>query len=261
MNAPIRAYPLTSFTILACLFGWASFIASALGADVSPENIPLGPIIAAAIVAAGMGRSELREWGRQLVTFRASPGWYALAILAPAAIIIAAVLVNHAFGEPLPAPSQLAGWTALPGTFLTFLILIGIGEEAGWTAFAAPRLLNRHTFIAAWLILSAIRILWHLPLMLTGLLPWVLGIGGNIAFQFLVLWIFVRSGGVWFLAAIWHAVLNTLGGQFFFRMVQGEAQERLGVLMTAGYVLVAAAVFLVDCRRIARTPGAGQQPR
>jgi CAAX protease family protein len=259
MNAVIswlRAYWLALFAALACLFGWVFFIARALGADVTPDGMPLGPIIAAAIVAAVLGRAGLREWGRWLVTFRTSLGWYALALVAPVAIISAAALTNYALGAPLPTPAQLAGWTELPGTFATFLILVGIGEEAGRTAFAAPRLLDRYPFLTAWAILSAIRVLWHVPLMLSGGLPWVLGIGGNIAFQFLVLWIFRRSGRVWFLAAIWHAMLNATGGQFFFRMVQGPDQARLAVLMTAGYVLVALTAFLVDRRRPIPAPAA-----
>jgi len=255
MNAiirPIRANPLIFFVIFACFFGWILFIASALGADVSPDGMPLGPIIAAAIVAASMGRAELKEWGRRLVTLRTAPGWYALAITAPVAIIVAVVLVNYAFGAPLPTRSQLAGWPELLGNFAFILVFIGIGEEAGWTAFATQRLLDRYSFLAAWIIMSAIRVFWHLPLMLAGDLPWVLGIGGNIAFQFLLLWIFQRSGKVWFLAAIWHAVLNTTGGSFFFQMVQGDDQARLAVLMTAGYVLVAIGAFFVDRHRLTR---------
>lgn len=32
------------------------------------------------------------------------------------------------------------------------------------------------------------------------------------------MWLYVRTGGAWFLAAIWHAALNALGGQFFFQL-------------------------------------------
>jgi membrane protease YdiL (CAAX protease family) len=252
----IRAHPLVFFYVLACLFGWSLFIAAAMGAGISPDGNPLGPILAALIVAALMGRLELRSWGSRLVHFRTSPGWYVLAIAAPAGIILAAVLANHAYGAPLPTRSQLAGWTALPGQFLFTLILVGIGEEAGWMAFAAPRLLNRHGFITAWLILSAMRVFWHMPLMLSGMLPWVLGVGGNIAFQFLMIWMLTRSGRVWFLAAVWHGALNAVSGSFFFQMVQGDSRQRLGVLMALAYVLVAAAVFLFDHRRMPRARAA-----
>jgi hypothetical protein len=161
----------------------------------------------------------------------------------------AAVLANSAFGAPLPTASQLARWTDLPGVFVIYLLLVGIGEEVGWTAFAAP-LLRRHTFINAWLILAAIRVFWHLPLMISGHLSWTLGIGGDIAFQFLMLWLFRRSGRVWLLAAIWHAMLNTTGGEFFFHMVQGPDQARLGLLFTIAYVLMAVTVYLFDHRHL-----------
>jgi len=251
LTRPVRSYPLVAFAVLACLFGWLFFIAAALGAAVAPTGNPLGPIIAAALVAACLGREELRAWGRQLATFRCPFRWYALAFAAPIAILVASVLANAAFGAPLPTAAQLAGWTELPLTFVVFLVVIGIGEEAGWTAFAAPRLLGRHPFLMAWVILSAMRIVWHLPLMISGELPLVLGIAGNAAFQFLLLWVFLRSGGVWWLAAIWHATLNTVGSEFLFLMVAGADRARLGVLMSAGYVLLAALIYLVDRRRLA----------
>ncbi|MBN2553491.1 MAG: CPBP family intramembrane metalloprotease [Spirochaetales bacterium] len=253
VSRPVHSFRLPLFFVVACLVGWAMFIVAALGARLSPSNLPIGPVVAALLVAAFMGRSELRDWGRQLITFRTSFGWYVLSFIAPVVIIIAAVLVNNAFGAPPPTSTQLAGWITLPAGFAFTLILVGIGEEAGWMAFAAQRLLGRYSFLTAWAILAGLRVLWHLPLMLTGELPWVLGIGGNIAFQFLLMWIFVRSHRVWFLAAIWHAVLNVTGGQFFFQMVQGEDRVRLGILMAVGYGVVAVLVLLVDYRRITQT--------
>ena len=247
--------PLAFFVILACLLGWMPYIFSALGAaDIaaalgdngSPTNLPFGPLVAAAIVSAFLGRAGLKNWWRRLTTFRAAPGWYILAFVAPVVIVSAAVLANSALGAPLPTASQLSKWTDLPGLFVVYLIFVGIGEEAAWTAFAAPLVLSRHKFINAWLILAAIRVFWHLPLMITGQLPWTMGIGGNIAFQFLMLWLFRRSSGVWLLAAVWHAMLNATSGGFFFQMVQGPDQARLGLLFTAAYVLVAAAVYLFD---------------
>ena len=105
---PIQAYPLTFFIILACFFGWIQFIAAALGADIIPDGMPLGPILAALIVSASMGKTGLKEWGRQLITLRAGLSWYALAFVAPIVIIITAVLANTALGAPLPTSAQLA---------------------------------------------------------------------------------------------------------------------------------------------------------
>jgi membrane protease YdiL (CAAX protease family) len=246
-------FPLAMFTVLACIFGWIFFIARAVGVRSEPNQLPLGPIVAAAIVAAALGRVHLRAWGRRLVTVRTSPGWYLLAFLAPVAIMAVAVLVNSTFGAPLPTRAQLGGWPALLPTFLAFFVFIGIGEEAGWTAFAAPMVLERHRLIKAWLILATIRTVWHIPLMLSGELDPIVGIIGNFAFQFLVLWLWRRTG-IWWLAAIWHATLNIVGSQFLFRMVEGADQVRLGVLMVAGYVVLGLAVWIYDLRRLESGP-------
>lgn len=248
------------FFILACVFGWIFYALHALGLDsTDPGNLPLGPLVAALLVAAIMGRTGLREWWQHLSTLRTRPGWYALAVVAPLVIIVSAVLANYALGTPLPTASQMAVWPELSVTFLFLLLFVGIGEEAGWTAFAAPRLLGRYSFVKSFALLSAMRIFWHLPLMLTGDLPLALGVGGNIGFQFLVLWVFYRTD-VWFLAAVWHAVVNTTGGEFFFTMVDGADQTRLGVLMSLMYLLVAGAVYLAMRRRPEQIGALEEQP-
>jgi membrane protease YdiL (CAAX protease family) len=255
-----RTGTIGSFAVLACLLGWSLYIASALGADLEPAAMPLGPIAAAAIVAAILGRPALREWRARLTRFRTGAAWYGIAVAAPVVLIVCAVLVNHLLGAPLPTREQLSGWTMLPAEFLGILILVGIGEEAGWTAFAAPLLLRRYSLLIAWAVLAAVRVIWHVPLMVAGELPLVLGIGGNAAFQFLLLWVFRRSGGVWFLAALWHAMLNTMGGTFFFQMVEGADRDRLGVLMTVAYVLAAVGAYLVHAKGADATPTGTSDP-
>jgi hypothetical protein len=90
--------------------------------------------------------------------------------------------------------------------------------------------------------------------MLSGDLPWTLGVGGNLAFQFLLLDLFRRSGGAWLPAAFWHTMLNTTGGAFFFQMVEGEDRERLGLLFTAAYVAAAVVVAMIGRDRSRETP-------
>jgi len=244
---PIRQYPILAFAILACLIGWVQYIVYAFGGDPNPGALPLGPMISALIVAACMRGDELKAWGRRLITFRTRIGWYMLAVATPIVIITIVALVNYALGATPPTASQLAIWTDLPGAFIFTLLFIGIGEEAGWTAFAAPMLLRSNSFIKTWLILSAIRVFWHIPLMLSGDgLPWVLGTFGNIAFQFLVLWIFQRSNQRWFIAPLFHATLNTIGGNFFFRLVSGTDQAHFAVLMATGFAIMALTVYFLD---------------
>ena len=235
----IREHPILSFVVLACLFGWSNYIAAAFGLNSEPENNPLAPMVAALVVTACQGRDSLAAWWRRLRTWRAAPGWYALAVLVPVVVHVVNVLINHALGAPLPTAAQLGQGIGLPITFVILLVVVGIGEEAGWMAFAAPLLLRRHGWLGVWAILSAIRILWHLPLMISGQSSWVMGFVGNAAFQLVLLQVFRLSGGQWALAAVWHATLNTFGGSFFSTMVSGADHYRLELLLSAAYTLLA----------------------
>jgi len=244
-----RRYPIVSFVVLACVFGWAPYIAAYVGLGSNPGNLPLGPLVAALIVTACQGRAELRTWLRQLRSWRAPPRWYLLAVLAPAALHFFNVLVNHALGAPLPTWEQLAGLPAAVASLVVFVALVGVGEEAGWTAFVAPILLRRHGLLVAWVIASVMRICWHLPLMISGDLPWVIGTVGNAAFTMVVLQVFTASGGRWTPMAVWHASLNAFGGAFFFQMVTGQDKARLGYLLAAAYTVVATITYFAARHR------------
>lgn len=246
--AVVRRFPVLSFVTLACLFGWLPYMLAGFGAWQHPENLPLGPLPAALIVVACQGRSELHAWGRQLRSWGAAPHWYLLAVLAPAALQVLIVFINHALGAPLPTGTQLADWPEVPGSIVVFLVLVGIGEEAGWMAFAAPILLRRHGMLVAWVLASAMRIFWHLPLMINGDLPWLLGTVGNAAFTMVMLQVFTASGGRWTLVATWHATLNAVGSSFFFRMVTGDDEANLGFLLAGVYLVVAAGLYFAGGR-------------
>jgi len=254
----VRRHPLTAFAVLACVFGWSIFGAAALGLGSDPSNLPLGPVFAALVVTAIQGRTALRAWGRRLVGLAASPWLYVLALLAPAVVHLANVGINSLFGAPLPTAAQWAAWPQIVVGFAAMLVMVGIGEEGGWSAFAAPALLERHGLLAAWGILSAIRIAWHLPLMLSGELPWVTGLLGNAGFQLVLLVLFSLPGSRWSLAAVWHASLNAFGGGFFFAMVTGADQARLGLLLGLAYALLGGLAYVgwrLAGRRLAGAQG------
>lgn len=256
--SPVRRFPLLSFTLLACAFGWIPYLVAALGVEGEAGNTPFGPVLAAAVVASCQGRDGLRRWWGTLRTWGSSPWLYGVALVAPVVIVVGCVAVNHLLGAPLPTGDQLGTWPEVPVTFVLMLVMVGIGEEAGWTAFAAPIVLRRHGLLVAWLVLGGIRLLWHLPLLLTGELSWFLGVG-TVAFQLVVLQL-VRRGAGWGTAAVWHAALNATGGAFFFSMVVGGDNLRLGVLLGVAYALVAAATLLLPAPRpdVVTAPAAGR---
>jgi hypothetical protein len=233
----IRRHPLASFMVLACLFGWSIFFAAFLGFGSNPSNLPLGPVAAALIVTVCQGRGALRAWGRRLLGWAAAPWLYAVVVVVPVTINLVNVLVNHLFGAPLPTAAQWAAWPQILVEFAIMIVMVGLGEEAGWSGFAAPVLLRRHGLVTSWLILSAMRISWHLPLMLSGQLSWVVGIFGNAGFQLALLVLFQLPRSRWSIAAVWHSTLNATGGAFFFAMVTGADNARLGLLLAIAYSL------------------------
>jgi membrane protease YdiL (CAAX protease family) len=248
----VRRFPLTSFFLLACLVGWNPYIRNFLTGGPGAENFPLGPLVATVIVLSCQGREELRSWSRRLRSWRAAPRWYLLAVLAPLSISVLIVVMNRAWGAPWPTSDQLAEWPQVLVTFIAMLIFVGIGEEAGWMLFAAPILLRRHGFLVACALSSAMRILWHLPMMLDGGLAWYLGTVGNAGFTLVMLLVLRASKGRWWLVAVWHAALNATGGLFFFRMVTGDDKARLGYLLGSVYLIVGVAGYLVWRRHLAR---------
>ena len=224
------------------------------GASNGPIE-PLGPAVAAFIVVALSGNGQLRRFARTVVNIKASPLWLVTAVLTPMVMVVAAVAVNTLLGAPAPTGAQLAGWTELPIVFLGMFFFVGLGEEIGWTAFGAPRALDGRHFLAAAAILTVIRSSWHLPVLMTGELQWVMVVG-MVGIQVLILWMYLRSGGRWFPAALFHAVLNTVGGPFFFGMVEGEDLARLAIIFSVCYALLAIVVLFADRRFVTAAPSA-----
>jgi CAAX protease family protein len=250
----VRRYPIAAFMVLACLFGWCPYILAAVGIGTNPSNMPLGPVIAALIVTSVQGRAALFAWGRRLRRWAASPWLYLLAFASPIVINVFIVLVNHGFGAPLPTSSQLANWPEIFANLAIMLVMVGLGEEAGWTAFAAPALMRRHSLIGAFAVLAPMRIFWHVPLLLTGEMSWSIWLLGNAGFQLIVLQLMRKSGGAWSLAAVWHATLNATGGGFVFTMVSGEDNARLGTLLAVVYALIALGTVVATWGRLGENP-------
>ena len=240
----VRRFPLLTYLALACLFGWSPYITTFLAGGSGAENLPLGPLAATLVVVSCQGREKLRSWGRGLRHWRAAPCWYVLAVVVPVGLQLLMVVINSGLGAPWPTSGQLADWTQVPLNFLGMLILVGFGEETGWALFAAPILLRRHGLLVAWALASAMRIFWHLPLMIGGDLSWWIGTAGNAAFSMVMLLLLLASDGRWTLVAVWHAALNAMSGLFFFTMVTGADLDRLHLLFTGVYVIVAVAAYL-----------------
>src|SRR5688572_11140725 len=87
-------HPLATFFILAYGLSWLGAIPYVLG-DFPVPIFPFGPFLAALIVAPLVGgRPAAKDLLRRMVQWRAGWRWYALALLLPPAVAVAAVATN-----------------------------------------------------------------------------------------------------------------------------------------------------------------------
>jgi hypothetical protein len=145
--------------VLAYALSWLAWPVWASGLYPNPV-FSFGPFLAALIVLAlTNGKSGVVGLLRRMVRWRVGLRWYAVALLVPAGITIAATALNVLLGAQAPTSAELGGWTSLLPTFLFVLLIPGLGgawEEPGWRGFALPRLQSGRSALVASLILGVL---------------------------------------------------------------------------------------------------------
>ena len=128
-----------------------------------------GPSLAGLLVTAWVsGRHGVRALLASAVPRLSHVGWYL-------GIVVAVPLLALA-GQGITGgarPGSFPGWSAIPG-LLGWSLLVDsgpLGEELGWRGFALPRLLERHSGVAAGLVLGLVWALWHAPTFFIRTLP------------------------------------------------------------------------------------------
>jgi membrane protease YdiL (CAAX protease family) len=216
------AFPLKYF-ILAFAFTWALWVPASLEARGMISSLPVpatflgafGPLAAAVVVTAQeSGRSGLRSLLGRVLRWRVAPIWYAVAILGPLALTLAAIALHVVLGGQPPSLGLLIG--ALPTLLIVvvyMMITVAMGEEVGWRGYALPALQVRYSALLASLILGVLWALWHLPLFfnpdtLYSNLPFALYLAYAVPLAVLITWVFNSVGGSVLMAIFFHAVLN-----------------------------------------------------
>jgi membrane protease YdiL (CAAX protease family) len=118
----------------------------------------LGPLLAAYWSPRTHGLFETRD--RSVMT----SSWITVSLLTPVFFAVIALAVVAASGTLVVGPlwraaSQPAWWLDLA----VGSCLYGIGEELGWRGWLLPRLEQRHTAVAATLLLAPMWAAWHAP--------------------------------------------------------------------------------------------------
>ena len=90
----VRRYPLTAFFVLACALSWWPWILYSAGLLPNPI-VGFGPFLAALVVLAMTeGKSGVTGLLRRMVRWRVGLQWYAVALLLPILVTLAAAALN-----------------------------------------------------------------------------------------------------------------------------------------------------------------------
>ncbi|GAA1437816.1 type II CAAX endopeptidase family protein [Microlunatus lacustris] len=268
----VRRHPLLSFFILANLLSWLAwtpYVLSQNGLGLWAYRFPavlgssqilgvlpgayLGPVFSAFLVTfVADGRDGLRRWVRRLWHWRVRWHWYAVALLGVPAVLLLTGLVFS--GGEIQAPSVLVLAVYVPA-LLFQMVTTGLAEEPGWRDFALPRLQDRFGPLRASLVLGPLWAAWHLPLFLSdwGGFPdahWsrpLVFVVFCISFNFVVSWMFNRTGQSLPLVMLLHVSVNNFSSVVWSDLFPSLSSD-LTLVAQAAAAVVAAVVVLVGTR-------------
>jgi uncharacterized protein len=251
----LRRHPVAAFVALAYLLSWCTL---PLG-----EFMAAGPLVAAVVVvAATEGRPGLRRLAGHALRWRVGWVWYLVALGVPVLVHLATIAGNAAVGGPPPTFESLTPWYAVLMVFAVRLVnpLDGpLGEEPGWRGYALPRLQATRSPLRTAAILCVLVAGWHLPLYLmpdSGLRPF--DVVTTSACTVFFVWLFDRSGGSALMTLIAHAAEGSVRLVLLWPAEADTTRARL--VNCVVWVLVAAAVLVLDRRAWTRSPSGATWP-
>jgi membrane protease YdiL (CAAX protease family) len=248
LTSLVKRHPIITFFVSSYALSWSAWPVWALGFYPISPVFSFGPFLAALVVLAiTNGKSGVGGLLRRMVRWRVGLRWYAVALLLPAALALAATVLNVLLGAQAPSSAELGGWTGLLLVFFVSLLIPGLGgawEEPGWRGFALPRLQSGRSALFASLILGVLIAGWHLPLMVVGQVHYsdiVLIMGAVVVFN----WVFNNANGSVLIIMLMHAMNNTVSGNFFSPMFSGADSVRQSWLLAAVWCAVAIVVVIL----------------
>ncbi|MEX0852173.1 MAG: CPBP family intramembrane glutamic endopeptidase [Bauldia sp.] len=263
---PWRQVALFTVIAYALTWGWdgiwvAPHLGSLLTAPTTPadptavfgnrlNHLPamFGPLVAAVAMRLWVSREGLR-WSLGL---RQSWQAYAVALAAPIAFLAVVALAMVATGLARFAPPGEPFTIAVVGLLAVLLGLesvLGLGEEYGWRGYLLPRLMPLGE-VPATLVLGIIWGLWHLPVLVSGVIlgghslwlvvPIHLGVVMLSAFPYT--WLAKATGYSPVLAASFHGSTNWGQQRLFGVLVLGNLLAGI-VVIGFGWLMVIVVVY------------------
>lgn len=256
----LARFPLLSFFTLAIVITWLFALPSLLfELPFKPFQTAgaYGPLLAAVIVSAAIGRDELKSLFNRMTNFRFGLGWYLLAIFGN---LLLYLLVTGLSGAPL-MQSLTDKWALiftlyLPALFTSFLIN-PIGEETGWTGFATPHLQKRFSPWLSAVLLGVMWAVWHLP---GYFVPSEMGAFNPVNFIFFVLssvfirivwtWVINNAKGSGIAGILLHASSNAVSLALIPNLFPAPTLDQMAIsgLLLLGLFLLLSVLILIFTR-------------
>jgi uncharacterized protein len=246
----VRRYPLTAFFVLACALSWWPWILYSVGLSPTPI-VGVGPFLAALLVLAlTEGKSGVMGLLRRMVRWRVGLQWYAVALLLPIVVILAAAALNVFLlgAQRTSSVADLGGWSSFLLLFLLSLLIPGFAgtwEEPGFRGYALPRLQFRYSALIASLILGVLWAFWHLPFVVTGEQIWIDATLFIIEWSIVYTWLFNNAKGSVLIVMLFHAMNNTFSSAFESQMFSGADSVNQAWLRLALWGVVAIVLVIV----------------
>ena len=210
MHSFVRRNPILVFALLAYLFSW--WPAPFMGGRILSWGLIFSAWI---ILAITEGKPGIRNWMQFITHWRAAWYWY---LVGPGTIFFytaSAYVINILLGATVIHLPHFPDLT----TLLTLLLVGGQWEELGWSGYALPALQERFTrhsngALLAALVVGSMRMIWHLPLVLSGNIAWFDMVFLSFAIQLIFAWLFNRTGGSIPIIMLAHFVSNLNGSTY-----------------------------------------------
>ena len=163
----LQRHPVASYFALTYAMSWAGALLIAApnllrGQAVSQmRGLPMFPAMLVGPSAAGValirivnGKDGLKDLFSRMRRVRVGV-WYATLLIPPASILVT-LFCLRTFYSPVFTPNHFL-------TGILFGFPAGFFEEIGWTGYALPKLIGKHSVVAPAILPGLLWGIWHLP--------------------------------------------------------------------------------------------------
>ncbi len=264
IKARIRANRFLSFLVLTYVLTWVWWIPATLlvrsGDPPSYTSLLVltggfGPFLAAIVLATATG--DIRSWGRQLVSVRASPLVWVAAVAVPVVLFGATLVFTVALGWTFD--DAALGPAGVLGALLLSSFIRGGLEEPGWRGYGLPVLQRRLGAFRASLVIGVVWAAWHIPLFVmpgssqsgTSFVFYLLAV---LAISVITTWLYNESGGRVLLPIVFHTTWNGVSVYLSRGVVGDGALPSEAALAAAAWLFAGILVYRYGSERLSSRP-------